>query len=141
VTLPPLRDREDDVVLLAETFLKRFATEEGKRKLRFAKEALIALQKYPWPGNVRELENRVKRAVVMCDDARVTAQDLGLSSATESDSFDLRAARDQLERDMLTKALRRHGGKITAAAAELGISRPTFYEMMEKLGIQKEVRE
>jgi len=141
VTLPPLRDREDDVVLLAETFLKRFASDEGKRKLKFAKESLASLQKYPWPGNVRELENRVKRAVVMCDGSRVTPEDLGLSAVTENTSMNLRSARDQLEREMLTKALKRHGGKISPAAAELGISRPTFYEIMEKLGIQKEAKE
>ncbi len=140
LTLPPLREREEDVALLAEAFLKRFATAEGKRKLRLTKEAISALQKYPWPGNVRELENRVKRAVVMCDETRVTAEDLGLN-LEEGESLNLRAARDQLERGMLIKALKRHGGKISPAAAELGISRPTFYEMMEKLGIQKEVKD
>jgi len=141
LNLPPLREREDDVVLLAEAFLKRFAAAEGKRKLKLTKEAFTALQKYSWPGNVRELENRVKRAVVMCDEARVTAEDLGLSATGDVASLNLRAARDQLEREMLMKALRRHGGKISPAAAELGISRPTFYEMMEKLGIEKEAKE
>lgn len=141
LTLPPLREREDDVVLLAEAFLKRFATAEGKRKLRLTKESITALQKYSWPGNVRELENRVKRAVVMCDETRVTPEDLGLVTAGEGSTLNLRAARDQLEREMLAKALRRHGGKISPAAAELGISRPTFYEMMEKLGIEKEGKE
>src|ERR1044072_6949230 len=93
VKLPPLRERESDVVLLAESFLKRFATVEGKRKLRFTKEALKALQGYSWPGNVRELENRVKRAVVMADETRVTAEDLGLDSASPPAPRDLRTAR------------------------------------------------
>lgn len=135
IKLPPLRDRDTDVVILAEAFLKRFGSEQGKNRLRFSKEALVALQQYPWPGNVRELENRVKRAVIMCDDQRVTPENLSL--ATGPAPLNLREARDQLEREMLSKALRKHRGKISPAAAELGISRPTFYEMMEKLGIQK----
>jgi two-component system NtrC family response regulator len=137
IKLPPLRDRETDVVVLAEAFLKRYGAEAGKSRLRFSKEALVALQEYPWPGNVRELENRVKRAVIMADDSRVTPENLSLTSGSAGSGLNLREARDQLERDMLTKALRKHRGKISPAAAELGISRPTFYEMMEKLGIQK----
>jgi two-component system NtrC family response regulator len=137
IKLPPLRERDTDVVVLAEAFLKRFGSEQGKGRLKFSKEALIALQQYSWPGNVRELENRVKRAVIMCEDQRVTAENLSLMTGSAGGALNLREARDQLERDMLTKALRRHRGKISPAAAELGISRPTFYEMMEKLGIQK----
>jgi two-component system NtrC family response regulator len=137
IKLPPLRERDTDVVVLAEAFLKRFGSEQGKGRLKFSKEALIALQHYSWPGNVRELENRVKRAVIMCEDQRVTPENLSLISGSAGGALNLREARDQLERDMLTKALRRHRGKISPAAAELGISRPTFYEMMEKLGIQK----
>ena len=113
----------------------------GKRKLKFTKEALQALQQYTWPGNVRELENRVKRAAIMCDGVRVTPEDLTLSPSSLGPSLNLKEARDELEREMLTKALRKHRGKISPAAAELGISRPTFYEMMEKLGIQKPAME
>jgi two-component system NtrC family response regulator len=137
IKLPPLRERDTDVVVLAETFLKRFGSEQGKGRLKYTKEALIALQQYSWPGNVRELENRVKRAVIMCDDQRVTPENLSLMTGSAGGALNLREARDQLERDMLTKALRKHRGKISPAAVELGISRPTFYEMMEKLGIQK----
>ena len=137
IKLPPLRERETDVVVLAEAFLKRYASDQGKGRLRFSKEALLALQEYSWPGNVRELENRVKRAVIMADDLRVTPENLSLTSGAPGGGLNLREARDQLEREMLTKALRKHRGKISPAAADLGISRPTFYEMMEKLGIQK----
>ena len=137
IKLPPLRERETDVVVLAEAFLKRYASDQGKGRLRFSKEALLALQEYSWPGNVRELENRVKRAVIMADDLRVTPENLSLASGSPGTGLNLREARDQLEREMLTKALRKHRGKISPAAADLGISRPTFYEMMEKLGIQK----
>jgi two-component system, NtrC family, response regulator len=137
VKLPPLRDRERDSVLLAETFLQRYAAEAGKRKLRFTKEAVTALQQYHWPGNVRELDNRVRRAVIMADEVKVTAADLGLEDVVATTTLDLKEARDRLERELLTKALRKHRGKISPAAAELGISRPTFYEMLQKLGIPK----
>ncbi|HMJ92023.1 MAG TPA: sigma-54 dependent transcriptional regulator, partial [Candidatus Acidoferrum sp.] len=137
IKLPPLRERERDSVLLAESFLQRYAVEAGKRKVRFTKEAINAIQQYPWPGNVRELDNRVRRAVIMADETKVTAADLGLEEVVASTSLDLKGARDRLERDLLTKALRKHRGKISPAAAELGISRPTFYEMLQKLGIPK----
>ena len=137
VTLPPLRDRETDVVLLSECFLRKYGAEQDKHKLRFTKEALGAIQQYSWPGNVREMENRVKRAVIMAENSRITPVDLGLESFSPSVTLNLKEARDQLDREMLTKALRKHRGKISPAAVELGISRPTFYEMMEKLGIQK----
>lgn len=141
VTLPPLREREGDVLLLAETFLKRFTAEEGKRKLQFGKEALMALRSYAWPGNVRELENRIKRAVVMCASRIVTAEDLGLPTGPENDSMTLKTARDRLDREMVLKAMKRHGGRISLVATELGISRPTCYELMDKLGILKEAQD
>jgi two-component system NtrC family response regulator len=137
VKLPPLRERERDSVLLAESFLQRYGAEAGKRRVRFTKEAINALQQYHWPGNVRELDNRVRRAVIMADETKVTAADLGLEDIAASTTLDLKEARDRLEKEMLTKALRKHRGKISPAAAELGISRPTFYEMLQKFGIPK----
>ena len=141
VKLPPLRERENDSILLAEAFLKRYATEEGKRKLRLSKDAVQAIRQYSWPGNVRELENRIKRAVVMSDGIQVTADDLGLSDLSENRVPSLKDAREQVEKEMITKALRKHRGKISPAAAELGISRPTFYELLDKLGLRKAAEE
>ncbi len=138
IRLPPLRDRGDDVSLLAKAFLQRFGGENGKSNLAFAPDALRTIRLYPWPGNVRELQNRVKRGVIMSGGKRVTAGDLELDqAAAPAQSASLKDAREALERAMVRDALRRHSGKITAAAAELGISRPTFYELMEKLGVQK----
>ena len=141
VKLPPLRERENDSILLAEAFLKRYAMEEGKRKLRLSKDAVQAVRQYSWPGNVRELENRVKRAVVMSDGVQVTADDLGLTDFSENRVPSLKDAREQVEKEMVTKALRKHRGKISPAAAELGISRPTFYELLDKLGLRKAAEE
>lgn len=138
ILLPPLRDRDNDITLLAHSFLQQFATQNGKSGLVFAPGALRAMQRHLWPGNVRELQNRVRRAVIMSTEKRLTALDLELTQpAALLQGTSLKDARETLEREMLQQALRKHSGKITAAAAELGISRPTFYELMEKLGIQK----
>jgi two-component system, NtrC family, response regulator len=134
ISLPPLRDREEDILLLARTFLQRFAKDNGKSGLSFGADALRALRQHAWPGNVRELQNRIKRAIIMSEGKQITAQDLELA-ATSAAGASLREARERLERDMIRQSLRKHAGKITSAAADLGISRPTLYEMMEKLGV------
>ncbi len=136
ITMPSLRDRDDDVPMLARAFLQRYAAENEKPGMVFAADATRALRQHTWPGNVRELQNRIKRAVIMCDGKRITPQDLELNVSGEaSPGTSLREARARLERDLIRQTLRRHSGKITSAAAELGISRPTLYEMMDKLGV------
>lgn len=140
ISLPPLRDRENDIHLLAKFFLRRFAADAGKADLAFDTDALRALNKHPWPGNVRELENCVRRAVIMAEGKRVTARDLELSSngVETNGALTIKDAREAVERQMIQQALRKYSGKITPAAAELGLSRPTLYELMDKLGITKE---
>ena len=139
ISLPPLRERGDDARLLAQIFLQRFATENGKTNLTFQPDALRALNRHTWPGNIRELENRVKRAVIMADGKRITAEDLELTQLAGGDRpTTLKEARETVEREMIQQVLQRHSGKVSSAAMELGISRPTFYELMEKLGIQRE---
>ena len=139
VNLPPLRERETDVRLLAQEFLRRSAAKIGKTGLTFDHEALRALKDYGWPGNVRELDNRVRRAVIMADGKRLTAADLELGDISERPhAANLKEAREAVEREMIQKALRKHGGKIAPAAADLGISRPTLYELMDKLGLKRD---
>jgi two-component system NtrC family response regulator len=139
VTLPALRERGADVGLVAREFLRRYSGQHGKPGLGFAPDALRAMTLHVWPGNIRELQNRVQRAVIMADGKRVTASDLELAEgAAGPRPPTLKEAREKVERDLVEGALRRHGGKITSAAEELGISRPTLYELMEKLGIVRE---
>ena len=124
--------------MLSQSFLQRFAAENGKTGLTFGQEALRAIRQHSWPGNVRELQNQVRRAVIMCEGKRLTAKDLELTHTLMSpQATSLKEARETLERDMVRNALRKHLGKITAAAAELGVSRPTLYELMEKLGVAR----
>jgi two-component system, NtrC family, response regulator len=139
VHLLPLRERGDDVTLLAREFLQRLAAENGRPRLAFAPDTLRAISRYSWPGNVRELQNRVKRAVIMANGSRLTKKDLELDQTDSAASLTtLKQAREKVEREVIQHALKRNSGRITSAAAELGISRPTLYELMEKLGIAKE---
>ena len=139
VKIPPLRERAGDIGLLAGEFVQRYGSQHGKPGAAFSPDAGRAAELYAWPGNVRELQNRVQRAVIMADSKRVTAKDLELSDVVNTlPPQSLKEARENVEREMVRQALRRHNGKITSAALELGISRPTLYELIEKLGMERD---
>jgi two-component system NtrC family response regulator len=138
ITMPPLRQREGDIQLLAQEFLRRYGAESHRENLAFEPGAVNALLGHSWAGNIRELENRVKRAVIMAEGKRLTARDLELNgSVTMPQVRSLKEAREAVERETIIRALRKSAGKIAPASVELGISRPTLYELMEKLGIQR----
>ena len=138
ILLPPLRTRGEDLKLLAEAFLHRFSDQSRKANLTFSPEAIQAIYAHPWPGNVRELQNRVRRAVIMGEGKRLTSADLELAAhGSETVRTTLREARETVEREVIRKALQRNSGNVSAAASDLGVSRPTLYELMEKLGIQR----
>jgi two-component system NtrC family response regulator len=137
VAIPPLRDRGSDILLLAQAFLSRFSAEAHKKLAGFSRQAQQAIEGYHWPGNVRELENRIQRAVIMAEGRQVTSSDLELESAAPGYAGkSLREAREVLERHMIKSALARHKGNITRAAQELGLTRPTLYEFLTKLGLR-----
>jgi two-component system, NtrC family, response regulator len=128
--LPPLRDREGDVVILAQYFLNLF-TRDLSRSLRgFTEEALAALSDYKWPGNIRELENRLKRAVIMADGPLITPQDLELAAGAKARSLNLRDHMQKLESALLNEALAAAEGNVSKAAKLMGISRQQIYNMM-----------
>jgi two-component system NtrC family response regulator len=136
--LPPIRDRRGDITVLAQALLRKFSRESKKEKLKFDPAALHAIKLHAWPGNVRELENRIRRGVIMSEGNRVTAADLELDSEkSPPPPRGLREVREEAEREVVQQALTRHGGKISRAAEDLGISRPTLYELLEKLGLGK----
>ena len=136
--LPALRDREDDLSVIATALLQRFAIENSKEGLSFAKKTFTSMYQHPWTGNVRELQNRIKRAVIMCDGKTISPEDMELSGSSGTViGQTLKEARENLERELVELALRKHRGSITAAASELSVSRPTFYELMDRLGIER----
>lgn len=137
VNIPPLRERPGDAVLLAQAFLERYARELGRRIRGFSADALAALEAHPWPGNVREMENLIKRATIMADGNQITAADLGLETGeVEPRPFNLRQARENAERLAVSRALAHSDGSIAQAAELLGITRPTLYDLMAKIGMK-----
>ncbi len=138
ITLPPLRERQADVILLAKTFLERYSHENRKKIKGFSGKAIDAIEHYAWPGNVRELENRIKRAVIMSDGKKISLEDLEMQSvAIATEHVALKDARENLEKELILKAITRNENNLSKAASDLGISRPTLYDLMDKLGIPK----
>jgi two-component system NtrC family response regulator len=135
IPVPPLREREGDRVLLAKTFLDIYARENGRSFRGFTKDALKRIDAYKWPGNVRELENKIKRAVVLADGKQITAEDLGFKEQGSYISLDLRAAREAAEREVIQRALAIYSNKMSPTAGALGVSRPSLYNLMKKLGL------
>ncbi len=138
VEIPPLRDRQGDAVLLGHAFVRRFAADQRRKGLTLSEDAIRALERHRWPGNVRELQNVLKRATIMADGDRITADDLGLplEGPDEPASLDLREARERAERSTVTTAMARVDGNIVRAAELLGVSRPTLYDLLSKLQIK-----
>ena len=136
--IPPLREREGDQLLLARLFLDRFAKENNRALKGFTNQALAAIESYHWPGNVRELENRVKRAVIMAEGSYVDADDLELGSAKDILPLrvNLREVREEAERKALQRALALAKDNVSQAAELLGVSRPTFYDLLNKFGLK-----
>jgi len=135
IQVPALREREIDRLLLAQIFLNRYAREQSRDFRGFTNAALERIEGYHWPGNVRELENRVKRAVILAEGKQITAQDLGFEAESESLSLDLRTAREAAERNVIQRALLVNSNNMSHAARALGVSRPSLYNLMSKLGM------
>jgi two-component system, NtrC family, nitrogen regulation response regulator NtrX len=146
IFVPPLRDRQDDIPLLADHFMALMAAEYGRRPKRLAPEAAARLQHYDWPGNVRELRNVIERLMIMVPGDTITAQDLaflghdGFPAVTASSSGDgvslpLAEARERFERDYILQALAAQQGNISRTADVLGVERSNLYKKMRAFGI------
>ncbi len=136
IRLPPLRDRREDIPLLAQHFLRAHARRYRKDTAGFEPPALQALLTYPWPGNVRELDHAVERAALMATGARVAPADLGLRHAPEGATPPLEEmGLEEVEQILIRKALSRHGSNVSQAARALGLSRSALYRRMEKFGL------
>jgi two-component system NtrC family response regulator len=139
VNIPPLRARVGDPALLAHAFMRRFAQEQNRASMSLSEDAVKAVENHPWPGNIRELENCIKRATIMTDGSQISSEDLGFkSSALEEidSSLDLRVIRDNAEKRAVIAALGRVNGNMVKTAELLGVSRPTLYDLMYRLGLK-----
>ena len=139
ITLPPLRMRGNDVVFLAEYFMKSYGEKYRKNLVEIDEKAKVKLRQYAFPGNIRELQHSIERAVIMADNQTITARDLDLNSSIEtpimmpSESSTLRI--DEIEKSTILKAIERHDGNITKAASELGLTRTALYRRLGKYDI------
>ncbi|MBU0982305.1 MAG: sigma-54 dependent transcriptional regulator [candidate division Zixibacteria bacterium] len=137
LTLPALRDRSEDIPLLADHFLARFAAQSGGTPQRLSDEAAALLRRYPFPGNVRELKNLIERISIYCDDTVITAEfaTAYLPPATSRITANLKAAVEAFEREHISSIIADHAGNMTEAARHLGLERSHLYKKMKKLGL------
>jgi DNA-binding NtrC family response regulator len=137
IHVPPLRERKEDIPLLAMHFLTRYAGRYGKKIRGFDDAALQALLEHPWPGNVRELDHTVERAVLLAPEDPVRASHLGLrpSAASGGNPRLEEMSLEDVERVLIQKALARFSGNVSQAAVALGLSRSGLYRRLQKYGL------
>ncbi len=132
IRLPPLRERREDVPLLAQHFLERHAERYGRALEGFSQAAMDAFLRHSWPGNVRELEHAVERAVLMARGPRIEAADLGLRRRPDGSVLMEELTLDEAERMLIEKALERYQGNVSKAAEALGLSRSALYRRLQR---------
>lgn len=136
IEVPPLRNRTGDVEVLADFFLKKFASKYGKSELTMNEKALEKLKSYPWPGNIRELQHTIEKAVILSDTKTLRTDDFQLKQVSEPFLNKEQTSLDEMEQQMITNAIKRHEGNLSAAAKQLGITRQTLYNKMKKYEIE-----
>ncbi|WP_242340009.1 MULTISPECIES: sigma 54-interacting transcriptional regulator [Anaeromyxobacter] len=137
ILLPPLRERGEDLVVLAKYFLQKYAKDFGAKVRGFAPSAVVAMRKYAWPGNIRELENRLKKAVVLADKALVSAEDLDLRPENLEPILPLVAAKEEFQKRYINEVLERNQGNRTKTAKDLGVDPRTIFRHLEKLEAER----
>jgi DNA-binding NtrC family response regulator len=134
IHLPPLRERRDDIRVLADHFLQRYAARYRKPLSGFEPEALVTLETHPWPGNVRELDHTLERAVLLAQGTSIRNADLGLRGSGPAPRLE-ELPLEEVERLLIRKALERHGGNVSQAAKVLGLSRSALYRRLQHHGL------
>jgi transcriptional regulator with GAF, ATPase, and Fis domain len=132
IFLPPLRQRGDDVLIIAKALLSKYAPELGPHVLGFTPQALAAIKKGLWPGNVRQLENRIKKALVLCDQSLLSPEDLDLGKEEESTILPLEKAKEEFQRKYVLEILERNNGNRTQTARDLGVDPRTIFRYLER---------
>lgn len=133
--LPPLRQRQNDIVLLGKMFVERYGASRG---LQLSRDCMSAMEAWQWPGNVRELDNRIKRACLMAEGRFLTPKDLEIAPAEQEVPLNLKEVRAEAERQAILRALNRCNDNVSQTARMLGISRPTLYNLFSKHGLAVE---
>ena len=134
INLPPLREREGDLIVLTEHFLERFARKYDKPGLKIGQKTLDILRAHQWPGNIRELQHAIEHAVIMCETTILSPGDFNLRLDKSPGQLSLNL--EEVEKRAIEEALRKHRGRLNETFKELGISRTTLYHKMKKYGLQ-----
>ena len=135
IALPPLRERKEDIIPLAQLFLERFARKYHRSLTGLSVDAADALKEYRWSGNIRELQNCIEKAVILSDGTTLTEKDLQLERSGKPVVTTIRAVSESEEERLIRDAMEQTGGNISAAAKILGVSRPTLYAKLKKYGL------
>jgi transcriptional regulator with GAF, ATPase, and Fis domain len=130
--LPPLRDRGDDVLVIARYLLSRYCKEYDSRVKGFSPNASVAIRKHDWPGNIREMENRVKKAIVLCESTVIGPEDLGLTADVLPEILPLSSAKERFQREYINEILALNNGNRTKTARDLGVDPRTIFRHLEK---------
>jgi len=134
IELPPLRDRGNDIIILAEFFLKKYTYKYNKPTLKINQQAHEKLLKYSWPGNIRELQHTIEKAVILSESAILKPDDLYLRNNDSVNSSNSFTTLEEMEKQMIQQAIEKNFGNFTAAAEQLGITRQTLYNRFKKSG-------
>jgi len=132
IFLPPLRERGDDVIIIGKVLLSKYATEMGSKVQGFTPQALAAIKKFTWPGNIRQLENKIKKALVLCDRNLLSPEDLDLGPQAESPIMPLEKAKEEFQRRYVLEILERNNGNRTQTARDLGVDPRTIFRYLER---------
>jgi transcriptional regulator with PAS, ATPase and Fis domain len=132
VTLPPLRDRYSDIPALSEHFMEQFRRKYRKDNLTLSSSAMDKLMRYHWPGNIRELQHILERTVIMAENKEIRPKDIKLETQAETHINHSSLNLEEIEKNTILKALRKHHYNLSATARELGLGRTTLYRKMNK---------
>jgi transcriptional regulator with PAS, ATPase and Fis domain len=130
--LPPLRDRGEDTYIIAKALLSKYADELGSQVRGFSPAALAAIRKHDWPGNIRQLENRIKKALVLCDKTLLGPEDLDLGPEAQAPIVPLEKAKEDFQRRYVLEVLERNNGNRTQTARDLGVDPRTIFRYLER---------
>ncbi len=134
IELPPLRERENDIIVLAEFFLKKYTYKYNKPNLKINHQANEKLLNYSWPGNIRELQHTIEKAVILSDSSVLKPEDFYLRNVGSGSGNNTSSTLEEVEKQLIQQALEKNNGNFTAAAEQLGITRQTLYNRMKKSG-------
>lgn len=138
IEIPPLRERLEDIPLLANHFLKHYSEKYNKQVNKISDAAAVRMHKHPWPGNIRELQHAIERAIILCNSSVLQPEDFNFTAPVTKEDAQLNLDQynlDEVEKLLIRKVLKKYNGNITQAAAELGLTRSSLYRRLEKHGL------